>query len=207
MFILYAFSTAKFKFFKASATQKLLKSQAWKPTLRDGVLFLLSLHGLIPISLFLSIGTWGRAECLHLVRCHLDQILGLKGSTLKSGAECLTSVNPYFISNTSVLAIKIPILQMKELRLRKMIKYICQEYTQLRTTYAWFQILCSYTLCYSFSPKSCEIYFPSRILVEPQKKRSIFNKVRNTGIKEHGTFDLHFKITREYDENNKKHII
>lgn len=39
------------------------------------------------------------------------------------------------------------------------------------------------------------------------RKRNIFNKVRNTGIKEHGTFDLHFKITRECDENNKKHII
>lgn len=132
-----------------------------------------------------------------------NRILGLKGSTLKPGAECY----PYFISNTSALAIKIPILQMKELRLRKMIKYICQEYTQLIITYAWFQILCSYTLCCSFSLKSCEIYFPSRILVEPQKKRNISNKVRNTGIKEHGTFDLHFKITRECDENNKKHRI
>ena len=62
---------------------------------------------------------------------------------------------------------------MKKLRLRKMIKYVSQEYTADNHICLIPDSLI-YTLGYSFSLKTCEIHFTSRILFEPQKKEKHF---------------------------------
>ena len=151
---------------------------------------------------------------LNLAGCLLKGTKGPEGSMLCT-VWYRVLYRPYLMSFHihSPLDSNIPILQIKKLKLRKMIKYVSQEYTV--DNHTWFQILCSFILCYSFCLRTCEMHFTYRILVKSlhskkkreRERKTFLTKSETLGIKEYATSDPCFKMTRVCDENYQKHIL